>query len=599
MPILAQLESWWRQASESLAAGAPARALPLLKKLAASMPDDPAVHYNLGACLIELGREAEAYPHLQRALAKGYADPAIDSLFRRVAAWFYSAGRFDEAIDILRDLHTRHPDDPALAIRFSDLLREVGRFGEALDLLERALARKGTAIGRERASLFNALGATHQNIGALGPAREAYARALAADPSFIVAHKSMRNLFLNMPGLGPDELFAAYCDSARQFRQPLVPSDRFRGIGREPGRRLRIGYVSSDFRLHVVGLNLLPLVENHDRDIFDLYFYSDAGEDDQITQRFKAVAAAWRPLSGLDDASVARAILADSIDIAVFLAGTFDANRPYLAAYRVAPIQVSYHDCATSGLDEMDYFLTDRLLTPETTSERFTEEIYRLPVFYQYLRLDAPKRAAPPPVSKAGHITFASFNKPEKINDAVIALWARVLAAVPKSRLMMKYFDFYRGPEAQARIVARFAEHGIGRDRLEFRTGHDARGNHLALYDRVDIALDTFPFTGATTTFEALNAGVPVVTLWGERYVARYAGAITCHAGFAEFACADADAYVETACALANDPARLAELRRILPERIAASPLCDGPTYARNIEAAYREMWARFCAASS
>lgn len=599
MPTLSQLESWWRQASESLAAGAPAKALPLLKKLAASMPADPAVHYNLGACLIELGRPGEAFPHLKRAMAKGYADPAIDSLFRRVASWFYSAGRLDETIDILRDLSVRHPDNTELSIRLSDLLREVGRFGETLQLLERALVRKGSAMGREAAALLNALGATHQNIGALGQARDAYTRALAADPSFIVAHKSMRNLLLNIPGLGPDELFAAFCKSARQFRQPPAPQDRFREIGREPGRRLRIGYVSSDFRLHVVGLNLLPLVENHDRDIFDLYFYSDAGEDDQITQRFKAVAAAWRPVSGLDDASVARAILADGIDIVVFLAGTFDANRPYLAAYRVAPVQVSYHDCATSGLDEMDYLLTDRLLTPEATSERFTEEIYRLPVFYQYLRLDTPKRSAPPPVAKLGHITFASFNKPEKINDAVIALWARVLAAVPDSRMMMKYFDFYRGPEAQSRIAARFAEHGIGRDRLEFRIGHDARGNHLALYDHVDIALDTFPFTGATTTFEALNAGVPVVTLWGERYVARYAGAIVCHAGFPEFVCADENAYLETACALAKDPARLGELRRLLPERIAASPLCDGPAYARTIEAAYREMWVRFCAASS
>ena len=595
----AQLESWWRQASDLLASGSPVRALPLLKKLAAAMPNDPAVHYNLGACLIEIGRPGEAYPHLKHALTKGYADSAIDSLFARVAAWFYSLRRFDEAIGVLRDVLSRHPDNTQLSIRLGDLLREVGRFGEAFVLFDRSLARRIGLAGRDSAYLLNALGATHQNIGALAEARDAYGRALAADPSLIVTHKSIRNLLLNMPRLGSEELFASYCDSARSFRQSAAPRDRFAMIDRTPGRRLRIGYVSSDFRMHVVGLNLLPLVENHDRDAVDIFFYSDAGEEDQVTQRFKAVAAGWRPVAGLDDASVARAILTDSIDVAVFLAGTFDATRVCLAAYRVAPVQVSFHDCATSGLDEMDYFLSDHLLTPQNTSERFTEEIYCLPVFYQYLRLDAPKRSAPPPVMKAGSITFASFNKPEKINDRVIALWARILSAVPGSRLLMKYFDFYRGPEAQTRIAALFAERNIGRDRLEFRSGHDARGNHLALYDHVDVALDTFPFTGATTTFEALNAGVPVVSLWGDRYVARYAGAILCHAGFPEFACVDEEIYFETACALANDPARLSELRSILPERIASSPLCDGSAYARSVEAAYREMWVRFCAAES
>jgi predicted O-linked N-acetylglucosamine transferase (SPINDLY family) len=585
-----KLETWWRRASELLAQGEPARAVPHLEKLIKAAPQEPAFRFNLSACLLQLGKPDDALVHLKRARQLGLADSTADPLLDHIALRLRAENRIDDALVLHRDLAERHPEDTMRLVRLSDLLREAGRFGEALDVLQRI-----DTSDRHAASVFNGLGLTYQNIGLLDEARASFARALGADPASSATHKNIRYLTLNTPGLGADETFSIYRDLAQRGLPSQVHDIQF-ARDDASGRPLRIGYISSDFRLHVVGFNILPLIEHHDPASVELYFYSDVAQEDPITARFRARAKGWRSIVGKSDADAAALVRADKIDIAVFLAGSFDGNRTQLAAHRVAPVQVSYHDCATSGFDAMDYFIADPFLTPIETQERFSEEIVRLPVFYQYERRPAGESFAEPPCVKSGVVTFGSFNKPEKINADVIALWARVLNAVPDGRLLLKYFNSYRSAEVQRRIADGLARHGINAARLIFKSGFDASGHHLALYDSIDIALDTFPFTGATTTFEALSRGVPVVTLWGDRYVARYAGAIASHAGFAEFACADHDSYVAKARQLADNPGRLTELKRTMPGQLAASPLCDGAAYARTFEAAYRDMWTCYLA---
>jgi protein O-GlcNAc transferase len=586
--VHSKLETWWRRASELLAAGDHAHAVRELERLVKAAPQEVAFRYNLSACLFHLGKLDDALRHLRRARQLGLADPTADVLMERIAAQFYAASRLDDAIALQREVLAKWPNDTMRLLRFGEMLRAAGRFAEALELLSRI-----HSTGREEAYVQNALGLTRQNMGALDAARAHFARALEIDPALTMTHKNIRYLTLNRPGLGAGETFDIYRDLARRGAASSFPF-KFDARPEVRDRPLRVAYVSSDFRMHVVGLNILPLIENHDPAEVDLYFYSDVAEDDQVTRRFKARAGSWRPIVGMSDAEAAATIRSDNIDIAVFLAGSFDANRPQIAAYRAAPVQVSYHDCATSGFEAMDYFISDDLLTPMDTPEKFSETIYRLPVLYQYEKRAVPPDLPEPPSLKSGSITFGSFNKPEKINDGVIALWARVLSFVPNSKLMLKYFDFYKGAEAQKRILSEFAKHGIEADRLIFKFGFDVSGVHLSLYDSIDIALDTFPFAGATTTFEALSRGVPVVTLWGDRYVARYAGAIVTHAGCADFACANNDAYIALARALASDVGRLRDLKRTLPAQLAASALCDGAAYARNMETAYREMWSRY-----
>ena len=363
-----------------------------------------------------------------------------------------------------------------------------------------------------------------------------------------------------------------------------------------PDRRLRVGYLSSDFRDHPVGHNILPLFTSHDRMKFEVYCYADVMRPDGMTELFQSTTDHWHTIVGKSDAEVSKMVGADGIDVLVCLAGRFDSNRPLVCAHRAAPVQVSYHDGPTSGLEEMDYLLTDNFLNPPDTKEMFTEELYRLPVFFQYPPIEEAPPVVAPPSAQAGFITFGSFNNPAKVNDEVIRLWAEVLKSVAGSRLLLKYRNWYDQASLHDRVVARFAACGIDQDRIKFATSLDTIEEHLGHYGEVDIALDPFPFNGATTTFQALWMGVPVVSLASETFIRRAAGSILHYGGLGELVVDTPEAYVVCARELSGDPARLEALRTNLREQIVRSPLCDAATYARSVETAYREMWHKWCA---
>ena len=363
-----------------------------------------------------------------------------------------------------------------------------------------------------------------------------------------------------------------------------------------PDRRLRVGYLSSDFRNHPVGLVLLPLLSSHDRVKFEVFCYADVPRPDAMTERFRSTVDHWHPIVGKPDSEVAGMVRADAIDVLVCLAGHFDSNRPLVCAHRAAPVQVSFHDGATSGLEEMDYWLTDDFLHPPDTKEMFTEELYRLPVFYQWLPIEEAPTIETLPAEKVGFVTFGSFNNPAKVNEEVISLWGEVLKSVPGSRLLLKYKNWYGQESLHNNVVEKFAACGVDQDRIIFATTPDTLAEHLGRYGEVDIALDPFPFNGATTTFQALWMGVPVITLAGETFISRAAGSILHHAGLGDLAVDTPEAYVACARDLAGDLERLRTLRANLRERMAASPLCNAANYARSVETAYRDMWRKWCA---
>jgi predicted O-linked N-acetylglucosamine transferase (SPINDLY family) len=276
----------------------------------------------------------------------------------------------------------------------------------------------------------------------------------------------------------------------------------------------------------------------------------------------------------------------------VLLAGRCDQNRPLLAIHRPAPIQVSMHDPATSGLQEMDYLLADRGMVPRNSAERFTERVACLPTFYVHPPLDLARQSPAPPVAKNGWITFGSFNNPAKINEDVVALWAQILSRVPVSRLLLKYFDAFSIPTARSRYLQLFRKYGISEDRLSLSDQPaDAREDHLARYKQIDIALDPFPYNGTTTTFEALGMGVPVVTLLGESMVARMSVAMLTKIGLPQLIAQSQAAYIEIARELASHPEELSRLRSELPNRVTRSPLCAEQARARQLERLYRRMW--------
>jgi protein O-GlcNAc transferase len=365
-----------------------------------------------------------------------------------------------------------------------------------------------------------------------------------------------------------------------------------------PDRRLRVGYVSADLGRHPVGYFLAPVLAAHDRAGFAIHCYSARTAEDDITARCKAASESWQIVAGLDDAALAERIRADGIDILVDLAGHTGDNRLRCFALKPAPVQVTWLGYpGTTGLREIDYRLTDAIVDPVGAADALSSEILvRLPNGFLCYTPPAGFDPAAPPASTAGGITFGSFNNLAKFDAEAAALWARILHRVPGSRLLLKSLQT-ADPPSWRRYLALFAAHGIAADRVVALPWLPSAADNLAAYGQLDIALDPFPYNGTTTSCDALWMGVPVVTLAGNRHAGRVGASIVRRLGMAELIAATPDDYVEIAVRLAADPGRLAALRGELRERFRASPLHDSRGLARDIEAAYRTMWQRWCAA--
>lgn len=357
--------------------------------------------------------------------------------------------------------------------------------------------------------------------------------------------------------------------------------------------RLKIGYVSSDFRTHSVSYFFEPLLQAHDKDVVEVYCYSGGQRPDATTVRLQALAHAWRDIGAMTDAQAAEQIYADGIDILVDLNGHTAQNRLRVFAHKPAPIQVTYLGYPdTTGLRTMDYRITDAWSDPPGDEVYYTEKLIRLEGCFLCYR---PPDDAPPvatlPALKQGFITFGSFNARAKINEEVITLWSRLLQDIPTSRLLIK------NPSLTCSVTRdylyeQFKTQGITRERVELRGLARSTQDHLATYADIDIALDTFPYNGTTTTCEAMWMGVPVVTLAGDAHIGRVGVSLLHTVGQEDLISRNQDEYLRLARSLAEDRTRLANLRGELRQRMAASPLCDAQAFARKVEASYRDIWS-------
>ena len=545
------------------------------------------IHYNIGCVQKKLKKFLDAQISFQVALN---IEPGYTAAKKNLAVTMAAIACYEESIPLLLELTEELPNDPTVWNNLCAAYRRLGRFEEAFDASDKAI--EADPNDHEN---FNERGAAFQSFGGTKEAIENYQRALDLEPGAIGAEKNLLFALLNVPNISSDDLYRMHLEIRKRHEKPEFGGNKFPDRNRDPDRKLRIGYLSSDFRTHVVSLNITPLMTNKDPENCELYLYSQVEKPDVVTEQFKNVADHWKNISEIHDRDVAAMIEEDEIDIMVFLAGRFDQNRPTICTYRPAPIQVSFHDCATSGFQEMDYWLTDDLLHPQDTPEKFTEELYRLPIYYQYPVLEGPETSVQLPADRNGYITFGCFNKPEKINEDVVDLWVEVLKAVPDSKLFMKYFQLFSEESIQSHWRNRFAERGIDRERLIFVSDSLVRNDHLGIISQADIALDPFPFNGATTTFDSVSTGLPVVCLKGRHFVDRVAYSILSHIGHPELAADTKADYVRIACELANDRDRLRALRQTIKSDMINSPLCDDKAYARSVDAAFRDMWRRFC----
>jgi len=591
-----------------------------LAKAAAAWPDHFDAHGRLAAVLLQLGRRAEAEAPLARALALRPDDALILADLALVAR---DQGKTDDAIAYGRRAVALAPELASARLELGRALNQKGDFAAAIDELRRARdlapasadaanaltatlldARDfdgAAASARDAVARHPGSAAAVSNVAAVALARgetamavEHYRRAIAMAPGRPDYHRGLMAAVLYDPDIAAESRFEVHGEFGRamaaQAKDRLPPCDNVR----DPGRRLRVGWVSSDFRDHPVARNLDLLFAHYDRAQLAMYAYAEVPSPDTFSARFRERMAAWRSTVGLSDEAVARQMRADEIDIAIHLAGRFDRNRPQIAVWRPAPLQITMHDPATSGLAEIDYLIADPVLAPRRAGEKFVERVVRIPSFFLHPPIGWASPAGPPPARANGFVTFGSFNNPAKLNDRVLSLWAEILRRVPEARLQIKFRNAFASRELRERVRNAFPNLG---ERIAFLDGDQPAGEHLALYQAIDIALDPFPFTGSTTTFEALWMGVPVVTLAGDTMAGRWTAAMLHALRLDDLIAAGADDYVGIAVRLADDGDRLAALRAGLRNRVAQSPLCDGRTYARHFERLLRAMWRRWCAA--
>jgi protein O-GlcNAc transferase len=600
-------------------------AVDLIRRAISLHPDFPQAQVNLGNALKDMGQLDEAIAAFRQAIA---LRPNYAEAFNNLGNALKEKRKLDEAIAAYRQAILHNPNMAMARSNLGNALKDNGQLDEAIDVyrqtiafspsyadaysnLGNALKDKGLldeaiAAFRQAISLSPAFAEAHNNLGLalmdrgeLDEAIAAFRQAIAVKPGFVEADS---NLVLAVNYHGGYEAQAIAEEHRRWSRQHAEPLRGFippHENERDPDRPLRIGYVSADFREHAVSRFLLPLFRHHDHSNFRIVCYSDVFIADRMTDRLRACAEEWRETCGQTDERMAQQIRQDKIDILIDLAGHTACNRLRVFARKPAPVQVTYLGYpATTGLAEMDYRMTDAIADPPGKTESLhTEKLWRLPVCNWCF--GEPEDAPPPRLSRPdAPICFGSFNSFAKASPAVMELWVAILKATPESRLIIKSRGL--GEPGVRQDISRFFEsRGVQADRVEIRGKEPEFRSHLALYNQVDIALDTFPYHGTTTTCEALWMGVPVVSLAGQTHVSRVGVSLLNCIGLAELIAQSPEEYKSIAVRLAGDLPRLAELRRTLRERMRASPLMDATRFAGDIEAAYRQMWRTWCESGS
>lgn len=543
----------------------------------------------------------------------------------RMLAWVIAQqGRIDEAAALYRQLLSAYPSDAIALLQWGNLLFQTGRADEAIGAFTRAASAKSdfadphynlgimlrsldrldesvvaferaVALAPNYAEAHSNLGSAYKDRGELDRAIASYRRALSVKPD----PRTASNLLFAMQ-FHPDFTAAQILEEHRrwndQYASPLRSTATAHSNDRSPDRRLRIGYVSGDLRDHPVGRSMVPLLEQRDREAFEIFCYANVRRADEVTRRLQSSADNWRDTTRLPDVALAQQIRADRIDMLVDLSMHLGGNRLLAFAQKPAPVQVAWQAYpGTTGLWAMDYRLTDPWLDPPGSFDAdYSERSIRLrDSFWIYEPMVGELSANALPALASESITFGCLNNFCKINDRVLELWARVMREVASSRLILL------APQGSARqsVLNTLGQHGIDANRIEF-VGLQPRPQYLQTYHRIDIGLDTFPYNGHMTSLDSLWMGVPVVTLIGPSVVGRAGWSQLNNLGLADLAAKTHQDFVEIAVNLAKDVDRLAELRRSLRSRMESSPLMDQQRYAQSAEIAYREMWREWCGTS-
>ncbi|MEZ5583804.1 MAG: tetratricopeptide repeat protein [Candidatus Competibacteraceae bacterium] len=518
-----------------------------------ALPESAEVWVGLGSALEELTeRRTEAVEAYQRALT---IQPDFAGAKLNLGRLLMALKRPDEAAEQLESLLPSAPDHVLGHVWLGKVMSDMGYSPQAVNLLRRA----------QQLDLKN--------------------------PNII----NLLLLTMNyLPDCSPEDLFAAHREYGRYFTAEFPLSHPVYHHWPDPERRLKVGYVSADFRSHPLARFIEPVFVHHDRTNFEIHVFYNYHTDDAITTHLKKFIDAWHPIWGIEDEAVARQVRALGIDVLIDLSGHNGHHRLPMFALKPAPVQATWLNYpGTTGLTTMDYRICDAYTDPPGLTEHLhTEQLARLPGCQWCYQ---PRADLPPvgesPQRRNGYMTLGSFNNAAKVNDQVLALWAEVLNALPKAKLCIAAAAPGR---AQQRFISILSAAGVARERLEFLPYLPYR-EYLSAISKVDLALDPFPYNGGTTSFDALIMGVPFVTLAGDRSIARGGVSILTNLGLPDLIAHTPAEYVEIVLRLANDPQRLIDLRQTLRERLWHSPLMDGKRFTGQLELLYRQMWRAWC----
>jgi protein O-GlcNAc transferase len=603
-------------------------ALKSYQKAVALKPDWGEAYSNIGHILVILNKHEEAILICKKAIA---LNASLSEAHFNMGMALSHLKKPIEALISYRMAIILKPDWVEAQQSLGYLLSHLGRFEEAVPVY-----RKLITLKPEWAEVHNALGLALLNLGFASLDFEKFREAEACHRQALLVKPELPDTYCYLAasplqtGLGRDEAIAL-CEKAlelkpdflvayqillfmQQYSEKLTPQHLRNSLEKfaetclaeslesphlnapDPEKRLRIGYLSPDFRNHSCLWFIEPLLSAHDRQQVEVFCYANVPKSDQMTDRLKALADNWYDLRSLNIDGVAALIQEHNIDILVDLAGHTSDNLLPVFQRKPSPIQVSWLGFPSStGLSAIDYRISDCLLTPEDTPEYYAEKVWNLdcPSHCYQAHSRAPA-IGPLPAERQGYITFASFNNLAKVNVETVALWAKVLHTVHDSRLLIKNRQLDE-PGIYRQYIEAFKAQGIAEERIELLGSIPDIEAHLNYYNRVDICLDTFPYNGATTTLEALWMGVPVVTHFGWRTASRYGLSFLDALGLRELATDDPVQFAQIAADLTSNLPKLAQLRSELRTRMQHSPLCDEVNFARTLEAAYRKMWKLWC----
>jgi len=575
-------------------------------------------HYNLGVALLDAGRPQEAERTLRQALALA---PGVAAVYIDLGNALLTLGRLLEAEQSYRQGLVIQPGSALAYLGLGSVLRQVGQLAEAEEACRRALQidpdlaqahgnlglvlfqlgkpaeaeqcyRRALELAPSAHGFHAGFGHVLMGLGRLAEAQCSFRKAVELSPGFASAQSSLLFLLNHLPEKTAEQIYAEHREFGRRFAR--AGADVVFRNSHEPQQRLRIGYVSGDLKQHSVASFIEPVLAKHDAGGFEITCYYNNAQADATTQRLKAYAHRWRDVFSLTDESLAQLIRDDQIDVLVDLSGHTANNRLVAFAHKPAPVQATWLGYLnTTGLDAMDWRITDVHASPEGLLDKLhSERLFRLASQWCYQPPAQYPEVSPPPSLANGFCTFAAFSTPAKINDEVIKLWGRVLQAVPGSRLMVATSSLKGIPD---QLRQRFRHGGIKDNQLEILP---ARGfdDYLRLHASADVVLDTFPYTGGTTTCHALWMSTPVVSLVGTTATSRGGASLLQNVGVPELIAETAEQYVSIAARLAQEPDVLTSLRSTLRQRMRSSPLTDAVGFTRHLEAAYRIMWQRWCA---